>query len=174
MSTLLQPCYEDHESQGYPSFERWTILPHQGPSSLHSLQMSKGHSSTEKAKKSPFKPPNSESSHHASPTRKSTAAPSVFKNPETISPYIPEPHPSSTQPGPSTSHLDRLITLIKGLHDHIFGLANVMYSHHNHVQICLTTIEAQLDEIQCKLMESLLLSVPKRGRTLTVNIMTTA
>ena len=155
MSTLLQPCYEDHESQGYPSSERWTVLPRQGPISLHSFQMSKEQSSTVKAKKSPFMPPNSESSHHASPTRKSTAAPSVFENPETVSPYIPEPHPSSTQLGPSTSHLDRLITLIEGLHDRIFGLANVMYSHHNHVQICLTTIKTQLEEIQRKLEESL-------------------
>ena len=40
---------------------------------------------------------------------------------------------------------------MEGLHDHISGLANVMYSHNNHVQLHLTTIETQLDEIQHKL-----------------------
>ncbi|KAL0007313.1 hypothetical protein SO802_008815 [Lithocarpus litseifolius] len=45
-----------------------TTLPRQRQISLISLQTSKGHSSTEKAKKSPPKPPKSESSQHATPT----------------------------------------------------------------------------------------------------------
>ena len=40
---------------------------------------------------------------------------------------------------------------MEGLHKRISGLANIMYSQNNHVQICLTTIETQLDEIQHKL-----------------------
>ena len=43
------------------------------------------------------------------------------------------------------------MTLIEGLHKRISGLANIMYSHNNHVQLRLTTIETQLDEIQRKL-----------------------
>ena len=132
-----------------------TVLPRQGTISLHSLQKSKGHSSAERAKKSPSKPLESESSHHASPIGKSSIDPNVSENLETTSPHIPKPHPSSTQPGPSISHLDKLMTLIEGLHDCISGLANVIYSHNNHVQIRLTTIVTQLDEIQCKLEESL-------------------
>ena len=40
---------------------------------------------------------------------------------------------------------------MEGLRERIFELANIMCSHNNHVQLCLTTIETQLDEIQCKL-----------------------
>ena len=36
---------------------------------------------------------------------------------------------------------------MEDLYEHIFGLANIMYSYNNHVQLCLTTIETQLDEI---------------------------
>ena len=43
------------------------------------------------------------------------------------------------------------MALMEGLHEHIIGLANIMYSHKNHVQLHLTTIETQLDEIQHKL-----------------------
>ena len=110
-----------------------TILLHQGPISLHSLQSSKGHSSAKRAKKSPSKPLKSESSHHASPIGKSSVAPRVSKFPETASPHTPKPHPSSTQSKSSILHWDRLIRLMKGLHDRISGLANVIYSHNNHV-----------------------------------------
>ena len=54
--------------------------------------------------------------------------------------------------------------MVEGLHEHISSLANVIYSTNNQVQIRLTTIETQLDEIQRKLEESLELFVPKRGR----------
>ena len=43
------------------------------------------------------------------------------------------------------------MTLMEGLYEHISGLANIMYSYNNHVQLHLTTIETQLDEIQRKL-----------------------
>lgn len=40
---------------------------------------------------------------------------------------------------------------MEGLHERIIGLTNIMYSYSNHVQLRLTTIETQLDEIQPKL-----------------------
>ena len=61
------------------------VLPCQGPISMNSLQSSKGHSSAERAKKSPSKPLKSESSNHASPFGKSTTAPNVSKLPEIAS-----------------------------------------------------------------------------------------
>ena len=69
-----------------------TTLPRQRPISLLSLQMSKGYSSTEKARKSPSKPPKSESSQHATPTRqRSTAFTVPLEQPEIAFPHIPEP-----------------------------------------------------------------------------------
>ena len=44
---------------------------------------------------------------------------------------------------------------MEGLHERISEFANVMYSHNNHVQLRLTTIETQLDEIQHKLKANL-------------------
>jgi len=41
------------------------------------------------------------------------------------------------------------------MHKRILGFANVIYSTNSEVQMHLTTIETQLDEIQCKLEESL-------------------
>ena len=48
--------------KGVCPLKEGTTLPSQRPISLLSLQMSKGHSSTEKATKSPPKPPKNESS----------------------------------------------------------------------------------------------------------------
>ena len=148
------------------------VLPSQGSISLYSLQSSKVHSSTERAKKSPSKPLKSGSSSHASSTGKSSAAPSVSKLPETSPPHTLEPQPSSThsQPGSFTPHVDRIMTLMEGLHECISRLANIMHSHNNHVQLRLITIETQLNEIQCKLKADHQLFVPKRGRKLIVNI----
>ena len=121
------------------------VLPCQGLISLHSLQSSKVHSYAERAKKSPFKPllSGSKISSPACPIGKSTAAPSVSKVPKTLPPYTLEPQPSSThfQPRSSIPHMDRMMTLMEGLHEHISGLANSLYSHNNHVQLRLTTIE---------------------------------
>ena len=58
--------------------------------------MSKGHSSAEKTKKNPPKPPKSKSSQHATPTRQRSAALTVPKQLETAFPHIPEPQPTST------------------------------------------------------------------------------
>uniref|UniRef100_A0A7N2KXK3 Uncharacterized protein n=1 Tax=Quercus lobata TaxID=97700 RepID=A0A7N2KXK3_QUELO len=134
-----------------------TVLSRQGPISLYSLQTSKVYSSVERAKKSPSKLPKSGSSSHAFPIGKSSAAPSVSKLLETSSPYTPKPQPSNThsQLESFIPHVDRMMTLVEGLHEHIFGFANVMYSHNNHVQLRLTTIETQLDEIQCKVKANL-------------------
>ena len=44
---------------------------------------------------------------------------------------------------------------MEGLHERIYRLANIMYSQNNRVQLCLTTIETQLDEIQHKLKADL-------------------
>ena len=132
------------------------VLPHQGPISLYSLQSSKVHSSNERAKKSPSKPLKSVSSSHASLIGKNSAAPNVSKLPETSPPHTQKPQPSThSQLGSSIPHVDRMMTLMEGLHERIFELANIMYSHNNHVQLCLTTIETQLDEIQCKLEANL-------------------
>ena len=70
-----------------------TVLPCQGPISLHSLQCSKVHSSIERAKKSPTKPPlsGSKTFSPASPIGKSSATPCVSELPETLPPYILEP-----------------------------------------------------------------------------------
>ena len=62
---------------------------------------------------------------------------------------------------------------MEGLYEHIFGLANVMYSYNNHVQLHLTTIETQLDEIQHKLEADFQLSWQKGGEGLIVNIVNT-
>ena len=93
-----------------------TILSCQSPISLISLQRSKSHSSTEKAKKSPSKTPKNESAQHATPTEQRSAAPTIPKQTKTAIPHIPEPQSTSTRPGPSSSHSDRLRTLIEGLH----------------------------------------------------------
>ena len=147
-------------------------LPFQDPISLYSLQSSKVHSSIEKVKKNPSKPPKNGSSSHAFPIGKSSVTPSISKLPKTSFSYTPEPQPSSThsQPRSSIPHMDRMMTLMEGLHECISGLANVVYSHNNHVQLRLTTIETQLDEIQRKLEPDLQIFVPKRGRKLIVNI----
>ena len=60
--------------------------------------------------------------------------------------------------------LSHSLLALEGLHGCIFGLANVIYSTNNQVQMRLTTIETQLDEIQRKLEESLQLFMLKRGR----------
>ena len=71
----------------------------------------------------------------ASPIGKSSTASSVSKLPETLPPHTLEPQPSSThsQPRSSIPHMDRMMTLMEGLHECISGLANVVYSHNNHV-----------------------------------------
>ena len=45
--------------------------------------------------------------------------------------------------------------LVASLHERVSGLANAIYSTNNQVQMRLTAIETQLDEIQRKLEETL-------------------
>ena len=144
------------------------VLPSQGSISLYSLQSSKVHSFIERAKKSPSKPSKSGSSSHASPTGKSSATPSVSKLPETSPPHTLEPQPSSThsQPRAFTPHVDRMMTLMEGLHECISRLVNIMHSHNNHVQLHLITIETHLNEIQRKLEVDHQLFVQKGGESL--------
>ena len=61
-----------------PSKEGTTLLL-QRPISLIFLQMSKGHSSAEKANKSLSKPPKSESSQHATHTEQRSTTPTILK-----------------------------------------------------------------------------------------------
>ena len=117
--------------------------------------MSKSHSSTERGKQSPSKTPKSDPSPHATLFGHRSIAPTTPGHLETAFPHTPEPQSTNTQPRPSSSHFDRLTTLVEGLHECISGLANVIYSTNNQVQMLLTTIETQLDEIQRKLKESL-------------------
>ena len=110
--------------------------------------MRKSHSSAERGKQSPSKIPKRNSFPHATPSEHPLAAPTILKYLEIAFPHTPKPQSTSNQPGPSSSHSDRLTTLVEGLHEHISSLANVIYSTNNQVQICLTTIETELDEIQ--------------------------
>ena len=107
-----------------------TILSRQRPIYLISLQRGKSHLLAKKAKKSPSKTPKSESSQHAIPSTQRSVTPTILEQTETA---FLEPQSTSTQPRPFSSHLDRLKTLIKGLHKHISRLVNVIYLTNNHV-----------------------------------------
>ena len=131
------------------------ILACQCPISLVSLQMSKSHSSTKRKKQNLSKTPKSESFLRATPSSHCSAAHTTPRHTETASPHTPKPQSTSTRPGQSSSHADKLTILVEGLHERILGLANVIYSTNNQVQMHLTTIETRLDEIQHKLKESL-------------------
>jgi len=132
-----------------------TILLRQCPISLVSLQMSKSHSFAEREKQNPSKTPKSECFPHATPSDHRSATHTTSGHTKTASPHTPELQSTSTQLGPFSFHSNRLSILVEGLHEHLSGLANVIYSTNNQVQMCLTTIETQLDEIKHKLEESL-------------------
>ena len=140
------------------------ILVRQRPISMMSLQMSKSYSFAKREKQNLSKTPKSESLPHATFSGHGSATHTTPRKTETASPHTPEPQSTSTQPGQPSSHANRLTILVKGLHEPISGLANIIYSTKNQVQMRLTTIETQLDEIQRKLEESLQLFTPKRGR----------
>ena len=122
------------------------LLVHLRRISMVSLQVSKSHSS---------KALRSESLPHATPSSHGLAIHTTPRHTETISPHTPKLQMTSTQHVQSSSQVDRLSILIKGLHQHISGFENVLYSTNNQVQMHLTAIETQLDAIQCKLEESL-------------------
>ena len=58
---------------------------------------------------------------------------------------------TSTQHEQSSHQDDKLGVLFESLHMRIVGFEKVLYSTNNQVQMCLTTIETQLDAIQRKL-----------------------
>ena len=58
---------------------------------------------------------------------------------------------TSTQHEQSSHQDDKLGVLFESLHMRIAGFKKVLYSTNNQVQMCLTTIETQLDAIQRKL-----------------------
>ena len=138
-----------------PPREGKIIVCHR-PISIASLQKSKSQSSTKQKKQD----------LSSTPKSKSTCTTSRHTN--ATSPLIPEPQTTSTQPGQSSTHIDRFTMLAESLHEHVSGLANAMYSTNNRVQMRLMAIETQLDEIQRKLKECLQLFVPKRGRAISV------
>ena len=132
-----------------------TVLVRQRLISMLFLQMSKSHFSAEREKQNLSRTPKSESVPHVTPSDHGSVAHITLGHTEIASPHIPESQTTSTQPRQSSSHADRLNILVKGLHERISGLANVIYSTNSQVQMHLTTIETQLDVIQCKLEESL-------------------
>ena len=118
------------------------IVPRPPPISMITLQASKSHSS---------KAPKSEPFTHATPSGHVSA---TLVHIETISP-IPFKMQTTGTPSAPSSQVDRLSTLIKSMSQQISGLERLLYSTKNQVQLCLTTIETQLDAIQQKLEESL-------------------
>ena len=129
------------------------IVPRPPPISMITLQASKSHSS---------KAPKSEPFTHATPSGHVSAPVHI----ETVSPIPFEMQTTGTPSAPS-SQVDKLSTLIKSMSQQISGLERLLYSTKNQVQLCLTTIETQLDAIQQKLEESLQLFVTKRKRQIT-------
>ena len=113
------------------------------PISMITLHASKSHSS---------KTPKSEPVSHATPSRLHDSATPVHTT--TLSP-IPSENQTTGTPSTPSSQDDRLSTLIEGLYQCISELERSLYSTNNHVQMRLTTIEAQLDAIQQKLEDSL-------------------
>ena len=99
-----------------------TILLRQRIISLISLQISKSHSSAERTKHCPSKTPKSKSSQHATPSKQWSATPIIPGQTEIVFPHILKPQSTSTLSGPSSSHLDRLTTLVEGLHKCISSL----------------------------------------------------
>ena len=108
-----------------------TILVHQRPISMVSLQMSTSHSFTEWEKQNLSKTPKSESVPHVAPSDHGSAAHTTPGHIETTSPHTLEPQTTSTQLRQSSSHVDRLTILVKGLHECISGLSNAIYSTNN-------------------------------------------
>ena len=113
------------------------------PISMISLQVSKSHSS---------KTPKSE---HISPATPYAHRSDTHVHTTTISPVTPELQLTSNQPVQSDPQADRLGSLFENLHVRIAGSERLIYSTNNQVQLCLMTMENQLDVIQQKLESSL-------------------
>ena len=74
---------------------------------------------------------------------------------ETVSPIPSEMQTTSTPYAPPSHQADRFSTLIESVSQQISRLERFLYFTNNQVQMCLTTIETQLDAIQRKLEDSL-------------------
>nr|POE77233.1 hypothetical protein CFP56_36647 [Quercus suber] len=107
------------------------IVSRPRPISIFTLQASKSHSS---------RTPKSKPSTHASPSAHATVTPLQ----STGTPSVPPGFEMAKQ-----SHL------IANVFHRISDLERLLHSFHNQNQICLTTIETQLDAIQRKLEDSL-------------------
>ena len=118
------------------------IISRPRPISMITLHASKSHSS---------KTPKSEPFSHATQSSHDLATP---MHTITVSP-IPSERQTTGTPSAPSSQVDKLSTLIKSMSQQISGLERLLYSTKNQVQLCLTTIETQLDAIQQKLEESL-------------------
>ena len=113
------------------------------PLSMITLQASKSHSP---------KAPKSELFLRATSSSQGSATP---VHTETASPIPSKMQTTSTPSAPPNSQADRLSTVIESVSQQISRLERLIYSTNNHVQMCLTTIETQLNAIQQKLKDSL-------------------
>ena len=108
-----------------------TILVRQCPITMVSLQMSKSDSSVQQEKQNLSKTLKSESLPRATLSDHDSVAYTIPGHIEIESPHTPKPQSTSTQPGEPSSYANRLTILVKGLHERISGLANVIYSTNN-------------------------------------------
>ena len=131
------------------------IMVRHHPISIAFLQKSKSHSSAERKKQNLSTTPKSESVQHVTHSGHGLATHTTPGHTETISPHILKPQTASTQLAQSSFHIDQFIILVENLHKRVSRLSNAIYSINNQVQMRLSAIETQLDEIQHKLEESL-------------------
>ena len=129
--------------EGVSTLEDGKKMDRLHPLSMISLQANKSHSS---------KAPKSEPFLHATSSGQGSTTP---VHNETASPIPYEIQTTSTPSAPSSSQVDMLSNLIESVSQRIFGLERILYSTKNQVQVCLITIETQLDAIQQKLKDSL-------------------
>ena len=113
------------------------------PISMVTLQASKSHSSQK---------PKSE---HMSPATTSAHGSNTPMHNTTISPITLQLQSTNNQPDQSGPQADRLGFLFENLHMRIAKIERLIYSTKNQVQLCLMTMENQLDAIQQKLEDNL-------------------
>ena len=129
------------ESINPPSDGKMMTCPR--PISMFTLQASKSHSS--KTLKSA----------HISLTTPSAPELETHVHMTTTSHVTPELQQTSTPQVQSDHQIDRLGSLFESLHKHIEGMATLLYSTNNQVQMHLEAMENQLDAIHQKLEDSL-------------------
>ena len=141
--------------EGVPPPKDGKILVRHRPISIASFQKSKSHSFVKREKQNLSKTSKSESVQHVTHSSHGLVAHTTPRHTKNTSPHIPKPQTTSTQTGQSSSYADRFTILVEGLHERVSGLANVIYSSNNQVQMHLTAIETQFNENQRKLEENL-------------------